>query len=69
MPDDTIEEYTSKVITLVKAEIGEAKWYRGVCLDTVRESFESQTSVADAVVTARMDTEMWDNPDFLAMGR
>lgn len=56
----TLKEYTASVIAVVKARLKGQPWYRGVCLDTVEDSFNQGRSIEDAAVTAESDTVIWD---------
>lgn len=58
----TFEEFREAVVGEVKSRIGHHEWYKGCCVDSVRESFEAGKTVERAADDAEMHTAMWDRP-------
>ena len=53
-------EYKDQVCNLVESQIKDKSWYRGVCIDSIQDSFDAGRSVEDAAESARSETYMWD---------
>ena len=58
----TAEEgvYVQNVVKAVKAMIGHEPWFRGVCTDTIYDSFLHGRSIKAATEIAHDDTLYWD---------
>lgn len=60
----TFEQYKQEVVDLVTKEIGDKKWFRGVCVDGLQEMFPN---IQEGVDLALMQTSYWDagdDPDY-----
>ncbi len=56
------------VLRRVWVSLSKEPWFRGVCADTIHESFEAGETVEEAVETARMQTEYHDAPESYTFG-
>jgi hypothetical protein len=57
--EPTLERFRLEVASAVKEEIGNKKWFRGVCMDGVNETYPN---FKEAVELAIMQTSYWDEP-------
>ena len=55
--------FQQRVIEEVRKRIGSKPWFRGVCMDKLKDI--EGMSFEDAVSTINADTQMWDNIDFV----
>ena len=58
----TLAEYKNAVCQGVVLRLKGCKWFKGVCMDTVKESYEAGKPLSDAIDVAEMDTVNWDRP-------
>lgn len=53
------QEYRSRVIEMAKEKISKEKWYRGVCVDNLKDCFLDKKSVEEAAEILVNDTRYW----------
>lgn len=59
-PSSSFENFKEQVYRQALARLEGEPWFRGVCLDTVRSSWDSGASVEEAVDSVEVDTWFWD---------
>ena len=57
----SLAEYEKKVVELAYENLKDCSWFRGtVCMDTIKDSYQSDKDIERAADIAEMDTEWWD---------
>lgn len=64
IPDEPeYETYKQSVVARVSHDLETTSWFRGVCTDSIRESYEAGLSIEQAADIAVGDTMYWDAPN------
>ena len=58
----TYEEFRSRVVELATANLKHCTWFRGLNTSSIRESWDDESTVADAALQVELETAYWDRP-------
>ena len=58
----SFEDYKKQVCAEVCKRLDGVDWFKGVCLDTVKGSWEHDLPIKEAADAAELDTAHWDRP-------